>query len=332
MAFRPEFRVLRNNQEPFEKRHTVIRVICSRRIMVRFGYACINSELRAQNIFTNRKFGSVARAIDAGLEGLSERALLNVQDLERIVHWNAEHDVEVFRISSEMFSHITHPEAGYQLEDLPDYDEIAEVMARTGRFAQSVNQRLSFHPGPFNVLGSTRDSVVAKTVIELNHHGKVMDMLAQPRNHLAKINIHVGTGQGNALERFARNVDMLDESVRSRLTVENDDRASLHSVAALAPMSHDIDVPVVFDYHHHLFCDGGLSEQQALELALDTWSVRPCTHYSESAGLEVNNPKFSGKPTPAHSILVEGPVETYGHDFDCVVEAKGKELAMAQLL
>jgi len=332
MAFRREFRVLRNNQEPFEKRHTVIRVICSRRIMVRFGYACINSQLRAQNIFTNRKFGSVARAIDAGLEGLSERALLNVQDLERIVHWNAEHDVEVFRISSEMFSHITHPEAGYQLEDLPDYDEIAEVMARTGRFAQSVNQRLSFHPGPFNVLGSTRDSVVAKTVIELNHHGKVMDMLAQPRNHLAKINIHVGTGQGNALERFARNVDMLDESVRSRLTVENDDRASLHSVADLAPMSHDIDVPVVFDYHHHLFCDGGLSEQQALELALDTWSVRPCTHYSESAGLEVNNPKFSGKPTTAHSILVEGPVETYGHDFDCVVEAKGKELAMAQLL
>ena len=332
MAFRPEFRVLRNNQEPFEKRHTVIRVICSRRIMVRFGYACINSQLRAQNIFTNRKFGSVARAIDAGLEGLSERALLNVQDLERIVHWNAEHDVEVFRISSEMFSHITHPEAGYHLEDLPDYDEIAEVMARTGRFAQSVNQRLSFHPGPFNVLGSNRDSVVAKTVIELNHHGKVMDMLAQPRNHLAKINIHVGTGQGNALERFARNVDMLDESVRSRLTVENDDRASLHSVADLAPMSHDIDVPVVFDYHHHLFCDGGLSEQQALELALDTWSVRPCTHYSESAGLEVNNPKFSGKPTPAHSILVEGPVETYGHDFDCVVEAKGKELAMAQLL
>ena len=41
MAFRPEFRVLRNNQEPFEKRHTVIRVICSRRIMVRFGYGSI---------------------------------------------------------------------------------------------------------------------------------------------------------------------------------------------------------------------------------------------------------------------------------------------------
>jgi len=300
--------------------------------MVRFGYACINTELRAQNIYTNRKFGSVARAIDAGLEGLSERALANVADLERIVHWNADHDIEVFRISSEMFSHITHPEAGYQLEDLPDYDEIADIMARTGRFAQSVNQRLSFHPGPFNVLGSSRDSVVAKTVVELDHHGKVMDLLQQPRDHRAKINIHVGTGQDGALERFARNVDMLDESVRSRLTVENDDRASLHSVADLTPMSHDIDVPVVFDYHHHQFCDGGLSEQQALEMALDTWSVRPCTHYSESAGLEVNNPKFSGKPTPAHSILVTGPVETYGHDFDCVIEAKGKELAMAELL
>ncbi len=97
-------------------------------------------------------------------------------------------------------------------------------------------------------------------------------------------------------------------------------------------MSPVIGVPFVFDYHYLGFCDGGLNEQQALELALDTWSVRPCTHYSESAGLEVNNPKFSGKPTPAHSILVEGPVETYGHDFDCVIEATGKELALAALL
>ena len=300
--------------------------------MVRFGFACINTELREQGIYTNRRFGSVRHAAEAGLAGLSERALANVSDLERIVHWNADHDIEVFRISSEMFGHVTHPEVGYALEDLPDYDAISDILARTGRFAQSVGQRLSFHPGPFNVLGSVRESVVAKTVTELNHHGEVMDLLCQPRDHTAKINIHVGSGQEGSLERFASNVDLLDESVRSRLTVENDDKASCWSVADLAPMSRDIDVPVVFDYHHHQFCDGGLSEQAALELALDTWSVRPCTHYSESAGMEVGNPKYSGSETPAHSVLVAGPVLDYGHDFDCVVEAKGKELAVASLL
>ena len=29
-----------------------------------------------------------------------------------------------------------------------------------------------------------------------------------------------------------------------------------------------IGIPIVFDYHHHKFCTGGQTEQEALELAI----------------------------------------------------------------
>ena len=87
-----------------------------------------------------------------------------------------------------------------------------------------------------------------------------------------------------------------------------------------------VGVPIVFDYHHHQFCTGGLSEQEALELAMSTWpaDIIPTVHYSESHELHVGNEK----PTPKHSILVHSIPSTYGNCIDIMVEAKGKELAI----
>ena len=40
----------------------------------------------------------------------------------------------------------------------------------------------------------------------------------------------------------------------------------------------------VFDFHHHKFCTGGLTEKEAFFAALTTWpkGVRPVVHWSES--------------------------------------------------
>ena len=48
-----------------------------------------------------------------------------------------------------------------------------------------------------------------------------------------------------------------------------------------------IGIPIVFDYHHHRFCTGDLSEQEALEMAISTWGdIKPVVHYSESRNIE----------------------------------------------
>ena len=92
-----------------------------------------------------------------------------------------------------------------------------------------------------------------------------------------------------------------------------------------------IGIPIVFDYHHHKFCTGGLSEQEALELAISTWptDITPVVHYSESKSLHESNEKI--KPQ-AHSDYVDKIPDTYGHDVDIMVEAKAKELSILKHL
>ena len=55
------------------------------------------------------------------------------------------------------------------------------------------------------------------------------------------------------MDRFCKNFEKLSESVQGRLTVENDDKESMYSVKDLMYIHERIGIPIVFDYHHHLF-------------------------------------------------------------------------------
>ena len=51
--------------------------------------------------------------------------------------------------------------------------------------------RVSYHPGPFNVLASENQSVVTKTIYELNQHAELMDLMGLDKSHYYPINIHI---------------------------------------------------------------------------------------------------------------------------------------------
>ena len=58
---------------------------------------------------------------------------------------------------------------------------------------------------------------------------------------------------------------------------------------------------------------------------METWKdVRPVCHVSESRRDEQ---KIQCLPQ-AHSDYINNPVQTYGHNFDIMIEAKRKELAV----
>ena len=123
----------------------------------------------------------------------------------------------------------------YEIQDLPDYEEI-ERLCKTGEYAKEHNIRITSHPGPFNKLASPDERVVNNTIRDLDIHGEFFDMIGLPRTPEAKINIHVGAAYGDkstALSTFCRNFDKLPARVKSRLTVENDDRRSLYTTKEL---------------------------------------------------------------------------------------------------
>lgn len=284
------------------------------------GYACINLSLQAVKVTTNR--GMIKKTfVEKGPAYASELALRNVQDLLKIVDWNLEHGFRLFRISSDLFPWASE----YRISSLPDFAEIRATLEAIG----SRPIRLTTHPGPFNHLAG-QGTVLANTITDLEYQSEVFDLMGLAPSHWNKINIHAGGTYGDkaaTLARFVKNFGLLSENLRARLTVENDDRPSLYSVADLVPVYETIGTPIVFDYFHHSLHPGELTEEEAFLMAFNTWDVRPVFHYSDSRQ-EREDPKARRE---AHADWLYSMVNTYGKDVDIVFESKMKELALLRL-
>ncbi len=290
------------------------------------GYACINTALSANKIMTNRTMRR--KTFDAkGIDYVSDLALLNVKDLKTIVQWNNEMGIKLFRLSSQIFPWSDD----YKLSDLKDYDEICELMLEIGEIATNANQRLTMHPGPYNCLASPNQNVVEKTIRELNVHSEQFNMFGFKPSNYNKINIHVGGAYGDkesTLTRFCKNFELLRSDTKKRLVIENDDSPNEYSVKDLYEgIYKSIGIPITFDYFHHKFNTGGLTEEEALKLAATTWpdDVVQCCHYSESRRKEKLDESIRAQ---AHSDIIYDKIQTYGLEPDIVVEAKLKEQAV----
>jgi len=301
---------------------------------VELGYACLNTALGRDGSFrTMTKATFAAR----GLPWASWLSLENVTNLCKILRWNADHGVRLYRMSSNMFPWDTE----YRLHELPDWFEIRNTLELAGQIARDTGQRLSFHPGQFNVLASENPHVVQNSIGVLSRHAEIMDVMGLPLSHEAKINIHVGSAQGGkdlSLQRFCRSWELLPDNLKRRLTVENDDKPGMFTVNELfhGVWAH-VGVPIVMDFHHARLNRskiGGhaLSEECEFKRAQSTWgSIIPTTHYSESAASFLPP---GGKPPPpmAHSDYVNGPIPDFaGYTHHCVIEAKMKEQALLRI-
>ena len=304
------------------------------------GYACINMQLSYPQKYGGKEKGvepittgrsMIKRTFETkGLDYASELTLKNVKDLNSIISWNVLNGYDFYRMSSGLAPWKTE----YDWEDLKDIDSIRRWFHSAGTMAKTHGVRLTSHPGPYNVLVSPKEEVVENCIKDLTIHGDEFDMMGLSRTPYNKINIHLGGAYGDkeaSMKRFVKNFPRLPESVRSRLTLENDDKASMYSVKDLYEgIYKKIGVPIVFDYHHHKFCTGDMSEQEALEMALSTWGdIKPVTHYSESRRDEQEDETIR---VQAHSDYVYDKIEMYGNDFDIMVEAKAKELAVDRYL
>lgn len=292
------------------------------------GYACINMTMQKQ-VSTNRTM--MKRTFEAkGIDYVSDIALLNSRDIIKILEWNRQHGIKLFRLSSSIIPWGNN----IDITQLKDYEEIKSELKKAGDFAKFWDMRITCHPGPFVVLTSPKDSVVDNAISDLEMHGKLFDMMGLSKTPYNKINIHCNGVYGDkivAMDRFCENFNKLSDSVRSRLTVENDDKASMYSVKDLMYIHNKIGIPIVFDYHHHQFCTGDMTEREALELAVTTWpkGITPVVHYSESKALHENDAKQ--KPQ-AHSDYINALPNTYELDVDIMVESKAKELAILPFL
>ena len=293
---------------------------------MRLGYCCINLSLQPQGVTANR--GMIKRTFqEKGIPYCGQLALANIKDVLKILEWNVDNGVYVYRMSSDIFPWMSE----YRFEDLPNYAEIKVEAQKIGKFALVHDIRLSMHPGQFDVLASPTESIVEKTIWDLDQHARIMDLMELPSSYDAPINIHIGGTYGDkesALQRFCANFKKLAPSTQDRLVVENDDKASQYSVKDLYEGVYlKVGCPITFDHFHHRFCTGGLDADTAARLAASTWDdITPLQHFSDSKSLYEDASVINR----SHSDWIYTQIPSYGLEADIELECKMKDLALLQ--
>jgi UV DNA damage endonuclease len=293
------------------------------------GYCCICLSLDKEGVTTNRGMAKKT-FLREGLKYVSELALKNTSDLIRIIKFNSDNSIKMYRISSDMFPWMSE----YEIDDLPDIKEILNNLEEAGRIAKEAGQRLSFHPSHFCVIASLNPEVVVKSIKELRQHAEIMDKMGLERSHKYPINIHINTtkpSKEESAERFIEEYNKLPDSVKSRLVLENDDKKSQFTPTDLHSLVYKrIGVPITYDFLHHKCNPDELSEEKALELCISTWPVgiTALTHFSDSRKLFED----SSAKEVAHSDWIWSKIETYGKVFDLELEVKMKDLALIKYL
>jgi len=294
--------------------------------MTNFGYCCINLTLEEKGIKIGR--GMIKKTFTArGIKYAGELAEANIRDMVEIIKWNNQHDIKMYRMSSNLFPWMSE----YELTELPNWPTISNLLKGAGTLALKYGQRITFHPGQFNILCSPKPDVVEKTIKELGQHGEIMDWMGLPRTHQYPINIHVGGTYNDkpaAKARFIDNFHRLHESVKSRLVLENDDKTAQYGVEDLYQIWRACGTPITFDYHHHRCYNDPMPEKRALELAATTWptGIRQLCHYSSAKKLHED----ASVIMRAHADYIYERINDYGMELDIELEAKAKELAVKQ--
>ena len=256
---------------------------------------------------------------------LAALCLHNARSLLAALAYCRDHGIGCFRINSRILPLKTHPEAGYAVKDLPGGSDIIDSFKACGAFCRRHDLRTTFHPDQFIVLSSSDPGIVQRSVAELVYQAEVAGWV-----HADVINLHGGGAYGDkktALQRLVKVIRSLSPKIRSRLTLENDDR--VYTPADLLPVCHATGVPLVYDVHHHRCLPDGLSIEQATQQALATWSREPLFHLSSPLG------GWSSRTLRSHDDFIDPadiPACWRGLRITVEVEAKAKELAVKKLL
>ena len=284
-----------------------------------YNLCCISNELKEQGYkfqtMTWKRFNQLRdeHGVEYALDQLGQRWLNNVE-VTRLCIEHCSDNRWGYRVSSSLFPCLTHPDFNYSVTDVPQYAQIVEEFRDIVYYNETWQVRLSTHPDQFNVLASENQASVDKTIAELNHHGWVMDMLGCERNYYNPINIHVNCTKGDLADiatRFMSNLAKCDESVTSRLVIENEDKGCW----TVANLLEHFNIPITYDNLHDK-CNPS-AKNTYLECA-ETWPCKPLFHYSES---------HPDKPNPrSHADMPTDFPASDRYDWD--IELKSKDAAI----
>ena len=282
----------------------------------RIGYACINLTAGIQ-------LNKTCRLANASDSKLRELIKLNLEGLIKVLEWNKENNIYLFRISSDVI-----PFASHEVNKIEWWKDFKYELHYIGTSIKENNLKVAMHPSQVVNINSPREEVIKSSLKELEWHVKFLDSLGLDSTH--KIVFHTGGVYGDkpeAIKRFIKVYKALPDNFKSRLTLENDDKS--YNVCDLIRINKEVGIPLVFDNLHHEVLNTHKPQDKDIESIMkaffSTWDEKsgiPDIHYSTQK-------KEARLGSHAESINLEEFKEfylKYKHlDFYIMFETKDKD-------
>jgi UV DNA damage endonuclease len=244
----------------------------------------------------------------------------NLQMLEKALHFCQERKIKLYRMPSSIFPFADTPEG------LTILRTFAKQLSKIGSTAESLGVRIVAHPDQFVVLSSDSQKVIDNSITVLQMHADIFDMMGLSRSAYNAIIIHGGK-RGNE-KILKRTINELPETIRSRLTLENDEIS--YSSNTILSICCETGLSMIFDAHHHLimekcldYTDPGI--RKAMEAARSTW------HPNEDWQLVHISNGTTGLHDRRHSDFIDVMPDCFADVGWIEVEARGKELAIEKI-
>jgi UV DNA damage endonuclease len=286
---------------------------------MKIGYPCINTAVGCTS-------GRTFRLKSYSEDRLKETIKSNLQCLIQTLKYNRAHNLLFFRICSGLVPFASHPVNTFNWQSCfkADFEAVGDYIKQNGF-------RISVHPDQFTLINSQSEEIFERSKKELLYHAQLLDLMLLDVS--AKIQIHVGGAYGNkpqSIKTFIERYRRLDEEIKRRLVIENDER--LFDVEDCLEISSATGIPVLFDAFHHKINHQPSNEQVDFGLVSRTWLSKdgvPMVDYSSQ--------KPGGKPGQhAESIDLTDfeafLVGTRPFDFDVMLEIKDKQASAVKAL
>lgn len=300
---------------------------------VRLGYVAMSTTIANASPSRTMTYSNFVKLDDreAALQRLVRIAEENLHNTLRLLKHNRAFSIHLYRMSSKLIPLATHQE----LQDFDFMTPLAPSFKAIGDYALANGMRISFHPDHFTVLSTPREEVLRNSIRDLAHHVNMLEAMGLPVQ--AKNNIHIGGAYGDkktAGERFIHNFMALDERIRLRMTLENDDK-TFNAIETLE-ICEQLGVPMVLDIHHQWVNNEGESPWELWPRIHKTWGE---AHATLPPKIHVSSPK-NEKDVRGHADYVEleplltflrhiAPLESH---VDVMIEAKRKDDALFKLM
>ncbi|SHJ53885.1 UV-damage endonuclease [Geosporobacter subterraneus DSM 17957] len=301
-------------------------------MIIRLGYVAISLSLHEASPNKTITYKSYEKLKDdeSKLYRLKELVRENLTNTKRILIHNQVHDIKVYRFTSKLIPLATHPDVIQW-----DYTKAFEQeLLDIGSYVKQHQLRVSAHPDHFTLLNSPKEDILAASLRDLKYHVNLFEGMNLSEKE-AKLVLHVGgiyDSKSKAIERFKANFVKLPSSIRNRIILENDDK--VYTASDVLSICKDLGIPMVLDIHHYWCNQNEEDLSQLLGDIFKTWDgqIHP-------PKIHVSSPR-PGKNIRAHADDVEieffyeflQKAKNYNQNFDAMLEAKNKDLALFKLM